>query len=65
MQALADSHKFVEQLSTRQFIRSAYHWKFGKDISDQALDDDSAAYDERGKVPPYMTDYLLHIYGVH
>lgn len=63
MQALADSHKFVNELSTWQFIRAAYMWRFRKDITDEALLIDTEAYDTAGKVPSYISDYLMHIYG--
>lgn len=65
MQALADSHKFVNNLTTKEMLRTAYMWRFNKDITDEALRTDSEAFDNRGKVPPYLTEYMLHVYGTH
>lgn len=64
MQALADSHVFVQQLSPKQFLRSCYMWKFGKDITDEALNADARDYIEIGKVPAYVCAYLISRYGV-
>lgn len=64
MQALAQVHMLNHQLSPRQFLRSAYYWKFNKDITDLALASDTTQLNEQGKVPAYLTDYLIHVYGV-
>lgn len=63
MQALCNSHIIIHEMSPRQFFRTAYMWKFGKDITDLALANDAKLFDEYGQVPPYVTDYLIHCYG--
>lgn len=63
MQALAQAHMRNHQLSHRQFLRAAYMWKFNKDISDLSLANDCKLLVECGRVPQYLTDYLVHIYG--
>lgn len=63
MQALCQVHMKNNELTPRQFFRSAYMWKFGKDISDLSLTNDTKLFDERGKVPPYVVDYLIQVYG--
>ena len=65
MQALADSHVFVNELSPRQFLRACYMWKFNKDITDEALETDAKDYTEIGKVPPYVCEYLINVYGAN
>lgn len=40
------------------FFRSAYIWKFGKDITVQT---DVQAYRARGAVPQYVEEYVRHI----
>lgn len=65
MQALCNSHLIVHKLTAKEFFRSAYMWKFGKDISDLSLANDAKVFDERGKVPAYTVDYLVHCYGAH
>lgn len=63
MQALCDSHIFVNEMSPKQFFRCAYMWKFNKDITDTSLDEDVKNFDEAGKVPAYATAYLINVYG--
>ena len=63
MQALCDSHIFIQDMTPKQFFRNAYMWKFGKDITDNALDEDAEAFVTAGKVPAYATAYLIHVYG--
>ena len=65
MQALCNSHLIVHKLTTKELFRSAYMWRFGRDITDQSLTDDTQLFDERGKIPPYIVDYFVHIYGAH
>lgn len=65
MHALAESHMFVHCLKVVEFLRSAYYWRFDKDITDKALRADSDAFQKSGNVPPYVVDYLIHIYGVN
>jgi hypothetical protein len=64
MQALADSHVFVHQLSPKQFLRSCYMWRFEKDIPEESLEKDARDYIEIGRVPPYVCEYLVKCYGV-
>lgn len=65
MQALCQVHLLNNQLSPRQFFRSAYMWKFGKDATDLMLANDLLSYHTQGKIPAYVTDYLVHCYGAH
>lgn len=65
MQALFNAHLKNHQLSPKQFYRSAYMWKFGKDVSDLALANDLMVYQLQGKIPGYVVDYLVHCYGAH
>lgn len=64
MQALTQSHMMKNMLSTRQFFRSGYYWKYGKDIPDVTLGIDCNSFDKFGQVPAYIVAYLIHIYGV-
>lgn len=64
MQALCNSHMIVHEMSPRQFFRAAYYWKHDKDIPDLSLANDAKKFDEWGEVPAYVTDYLVHCYGV-
>lgn len=65
MQALCNSHLIVNKLTAKEFFRSAYMWKFWKDITDTALYEDVKAFDEAGKVPAYATAYLIDVYGAN
>jgi hypothetical protein len=38
-------------------------WRFGHDITELALCNDTKRYDELGYIPPYIQDYLAHVYG--
>lgn len=64
MRALAEVHMRNHGLTQKQFLRSAYQWKFSKDISDLSLCNDTKQLVEHGKIPQYLIDYILHIYGV-
>ena len=64
MQALCTVHLGNHHLSPRQFFRSAYMWKWSKDIPDTSLCNDLKLFAEQGKVPDYVRDYLIHVYGV-
>lgn len=64
MQALAMSHKHVHRLTTHELLRTAYMHRFGKDITCLSLANDAKCFDERGTIPPYLTEYLIHVYGV-
>lgn len=63
--ALMHAHLRNNQMSARQFLRAAYQWRYGSDLIDLALCNDTKLYEEQGKVPQYAADYLLHIYGTH
>lgn len=63
MQALFNVHLKHHNLSPKQFLRSAYMWKFGKDVSDLSLANDLMVYQLQGKIPNYARDYLIHCYG--
>lgn len=65
MQALCDSHIFVNEMTPKEFFRVAYMWKFSRDITDTALYEDVKAFDEAGKVPAYATAYLINVYGAN
>ena len=65
MQALASVHMNNHRLTPREFFRSAYMWRFGKDIPPQSLDADIEALQYTGKLQPYAEDYLINIYGAH
>lgn len=64
MQALVDSHAFVRSIDLRDLFRSAYMRRFGKDISTTSLDEDVGVFKKYGKVPPYVIDLMIAIYGV-
>jgi hypothetical protein len=63
MLALCGVHMMNYQVTPKMFFRAVYMWKFNKDISDLALANDITSYLLNGKVPPYVVDYLTHIYG--
>lgn len=63
MQALVDSHLFVNRLTIEEFLRTAYYFRFGRDITHNALTEDSKQYNEGGKIPPYVISYILFVYG--
>jgi len=65
MQALLDSHLNICQLKTNEFFKSAYLWKFKRDCLDITLANDVKSFDESGKIPAYVCDYIINIYGVH
>jgi len=65
MQALASVHMNNHRLTPREFFRSAYMWRFGKDIPPNSLDADIEAFQYTGKLQPYAVDYLINIYGAH
>jgi hypothetical protein len=65
MQALAHSHMSVNRLSGREMLRTAYYWRFNKDITDLALANDTKQFMESGNAPDYLVKYLIHCYGVH
>lgn len=65
MQALVDSHIFVNRLDPKDLFRSAYLRKFQKDIPPNALEEDVAKYKKGGLVPAYVTEMMLATYGVH
>ena len=63
MQVLVQVHMLNHELSPRQFFRAAYQRFFSKDITEPALVSDISTFDKTGKVPNYLTDYLLSVYG--
>lgn len=63
MQALCKAHLLNHQLQPKQFFRSAYMWKWGKDATDLTLANDLLVYHTSGRLPAYVTDYLVHCYG--
>lgn len=64
MQALIDSHLFCNNLTTQELLRTAYMWKFDKDIPYTSLNEDAAKYDKYGQSPPYLVAYIINCYGV-
>lgn len=65
MHALVESHLFLHRLEVKDLIRTAYMRKFGKDIPPQSLEDDANTFQKTGKVPAYLVDFMLAVYGVH
>lgn len=64
MQALCSVHILNHRLTPREFFRTAYMWKFQKDIPPNSLNADIEAFQYIGNLQPYAVDYLIHIYGV-
>ena len=64
MQALALVHMNNNRLAPREFFRTAYMWRFQKDISPNSLNADIEAFQYTGNLQPYAVDYLVHVYGV-
>lgn len=64
MQALVSVHIQNNRLTPREFFRTAYMWKFQKDIPLVSLDEDVQALQYTGKLQPYAVEYLIYIYGV-
>lgn len=50
-------------ITARTFFRSAYLWRFNKDMPPNSLDDDVREYETHYAVPKYVIDYVLHIVG--
>lgn len=65
MRALVESHAFVRRIEIRDLFRSAYIRRFNKDISQTSLDEDVDVFQKFGKVPPYIVDFMLAVYGAH
>lgn len=65
MQALVDSHLFVHNIKPRELFRSAYMYKFHRPITEEALTEDVDGFTVQGKIPPYVTNYMIAEYGVH
>lgn len=64
MLALVSVHIFNNRLTPREFFRTAYMWRFKKDIPPVSLDEDVEGLQYTGKLQPYAIDYLIHLYGV-
>lgn len=65
MQALVDSHLFVKKMQIHDLLRSAYMHRFQKDIPAKSLAEDVDSYLIAGKVPPYLSDFMVDFYGAH
>lgn len=47
----------------KSYFRSAYFWRFGKDLSQDSLDADVRNFEKTGNAPQYVCDYTCHIAG--
>jgi hypothetical protein len=63
MQALAQAHLHNHKLTIRELLRTAYMWRFSRDITEMALTNDAKVFSEQGHSPDYLVKYLLGIYG--
>ena len=51
------------RLQSMELLRTAYYRAFNKDITTDALKQDTDAYNNHGKIPKYLTAYMLYVYG--
>jgi hypothetical protein len=65
MLALVVQHIHRHKLTTKEFFRSAYLWRFGRDCLDISLANDAKRFDETGYLPDYVCKFASSIYGVH
>lgn len=61
--ALTIVHCRRENLSLPEFLRTCYYWRFSKDITQEALQNDTAEFHKNDATPIYAADYLINIYG--
>ena len=53
----------TQNISHKEFFRSAYIQKFGKDIPQASLHEDVEDFEQRQIIPPYVVDYVVGMYG--
>jgi len=61
MKALVD--EMAKATSNLSLFRTAYIWRFGKDISRESLYDDVEQFIRDGTVPPYVCAYVVSRYS--
>lgn len=52
-------------MQIHDLLRSAYMHRFQKDIPAKSLEEDVDSYLIAGKVPPYLSDFMVDFYGAH
>lgn len=46
-------------------FRAAYQHRFGRDISHDSVIRDVEQYEQYGRIPPYVSDFIVETYGAH
>jgi|CXWL01.1.fsa_nt_gi hypothetical protein len=62
MLTLIHTHLKEHRLSSIEFLRVAYYWRFDKDMPNASLNDDNDNFRKKGIVPNYVIVYLTHVY---
>lgn len=65
MQALVSVHLLNHKMKVEELLRTAYMWRFDKDIPHRCLEEDAERFLKYGRMTPYLTDYMVECYGVH
>lgn len=63
MLALVQVTCLTKGIAYKDYFRSAYMWRFGKDISQTSLAEDVDIFERQQLIPPYVVDYVVHCYG--
>lgn len=53
----------TKKITHREIFRTAYVWKFNKDIPYECLEQDVEDFKRTYNTPPYVTSYLTDMYG--
>lgn len=61
MLALIQATCVARKCTSRDLFRTAYMWRFGKDIPAESLMDDVSDFSVKYKVPQYVIDYMLDL----
>lgn len=59
MLTLVETHIKLRGVEARDFFRAAHMALFQRDLPPAVVSEDVAAYNEKGKIPPYVVNYML------
>lgn len=65
MQALVRCHLHHNKITSEMLFRAAYQHRFGRDISHDSVTRDVEQYEQYGRIPPYVSDFIVETYGAH
>lgn len=63
MQALIKEMVSLNGSCDKSYFRSAYVWRFGRDLSQDSLEADIRNFNSTGNAPQYVCEYTCHIVG--